>query len=384
MDWTSLPCSIYRGGTSKALLLRQQDLPKDPKTRDQMILYLFGSPDAKQVNGLGGATPTTSKLGIVKVSSRPDADIDYTFGQVSIDTAFVDYRPNCGNVSSAIGPFAVEQGMVPAHEDGWISVRIYNTNTDSLIVSRFLVNHGHFVPDGETTIPGVPGTGSPIYLDFFDAGGSVTGKLFPTGRRADDITLPDGRTFHVTVIDVGNLTILMDSDELSLEGTEISEQQLKHALPTMEQVRQQIGRMLGVFRQGEVVTPTTHALPKIAAVQSARDYQSSDGRTIPAKDCDITARVLTMGRLHPTYAVTGAMALTVSAKFSGTIGFEKASLNSRKSHRLRIGHPAGVLEMQAEVTDCPDPRVSRVTLIRTARPLITGNASVPVFRGVVS
>ncbi|QSO45549.1 PrpF domain-containing protein [Alicyclobacillus mengziensis] len=384
MEWTSVPCSIYRGGTSKGLLLRGQDLPQDPQIRDQLILYLFGSPDAKQVNGLGGATPTTSKLGIVEASKRSDADVDYTFGQVSIDTAFIDYRPNCGNVSSAIGPFALEQGIVRANEDGWTSVRIYNTNTDSIIVSRFMVKDGHFVPDGDTKIPGVPGTGSPIYLDFFDAGGSVTGKLFPTGSRLDEIKLSDGRKFHVTVIDIGNLTILMDSDELSLQGIEVSEQQIAHVLPTMEQVRQHIGRMLELFRQGEVVSPTTHALPKIAVVQSPKDYKSSDETYIQSKDYDIAARVLTMGRLHPTYAVTGGMALTVSSKFSGTISHYKSSVSSRDSKNLRIGHPAGILEMQAEVTEHPLAQVSRVTLIRTARPLITGLASVPVFREVVS
>ncbi|MCL6631833.1 MAG: PrpF protein [Alicyclobacillus herbarius] len=377
MNWSTIPCSIYRGGTSKVLLLRGRDLPADPKIRDRMILHLFGSPDTKQINGLGGATPTTSKLGIVEVSKRDDADVDYTFGQVSIDKPYIDYKPNCGNVSSAIGPFAVEQGLVPVTQDGWMRVRIYNTNTDSVIVSRFMVRDGHFVTDGDTRIAGVPGNASPVYLDFFDSGGGVTGKLFPTGNRVDRVRLPDGRVYRVTVIDIGNLTVFMDGDELYLQGTEVQEEELRDVLPIMEEVRQQVGRMLGIFKSDEPVSPTTHALPKIAVVQSPRNYQSTDEELIQTEDYDIAARVLTMGRLHPTYAVTGGIALTVSSKYEGTISFDKCSLSCRNSNRLRIGHPAGVLEMRAKVAEKPDSDVCKVTLVRTARPLISGHAWVP-------
>ncbi|WP_206922091.1 PrpF domain-containing protein [Alicyclobacillus suci] len=382
MDWSTLPCSIYRGGTSKALLLRNRDLPKDPLTRDQLILSLFGSPDKRQINGLGGATPTTSKVGIIEVSTRKDADVDYTFGQVSIDKPYIDYIPNCGNVSAAVGPFAVEQGMVSTTKDGWNSVRIYNTNTKAIIVSRFMVQDHHFVPDGNTKIPGVPGTGSPVYLDFIDAGGGVTGKLFPTGNKQDKIHLPDGSIFRVTVIDIGNLTILMDGDELQLKGTEVSERELSHVLPTIEAVRQQVGRMLGIFDANQAVSATTHAIPKIALVQSVRKYRTTGLEWLNESDYDIVARAITMGNLHPTYPVTGGMALSVASKIPGTISFEKCSPHCQTNSQLRIGHPAGVLEMEAEVSES-DPSRAKVTLVRTARPLISGQAWIPSFAKVL-
>jgi 2-methylaconitate cis-trans-isomerase PrpF len=377
MSWTKIPCSIYRGGTSKGLFLRRGDLPTDKENRDRTILSLFGSPDPKQIDGLGGAQPTTSKLAIVEKSSRPDADVDYTFAQVSIDKAYVDYKPNCGNISSAVGPFAFEQGMVGATNDGLASVRIYNTNTNSIIVSRFRVEDGHFVIDGDTEIPGVPGTASPVYLDFFDEGGGTTGNLFPTGNRTDLVTLPGGESFHVTVIDVGNLTAIMDGDELGFSGTEVRETEINPMLSKMESVRVAVGRMIGLFRDDEVVSPTSHALPKVAVVQSPSTYQTTNGKRIVAKEYDIAARVLTMGKLHPTYAVTGGIALSASSKFMGTITYKKSSQVSRRDTQLKIGHPAGILEMQAQVIGNPKPKVAKVTLVRTARPLIEGNAWIP-------
>ncbi|GMA62974.1 PrpF protein [Alicyclobacillus fastidiosus] len=384
MSWKQIPCSIYRGGTSKGLFLCGIDLPVDPDIRDRTILSLFGSPDSKQIDGLGGATPTTSKLAIVEVSNRPDADVDYTFGQVSIDKASIDYKPNCGNISSAVGPFALRQGMVEAAADGFLSVRIYNTNTNSIIVSRFKVENGQFVIDGDTEIPGVPGSGSPIYLDFFDEGGGVTGSLFPTGNRTDFIRLTDGSSFHVTIIDVGNLTVIMDGDELGFSGTEVTEDEMRPMLTKMENIRVAVGRMIGLFADDEIVAPSTHALPKIAIIQSPKDYRTTMGKQVASSEYDIAARVLTMGKLHPTYAVTGGIALSASSKFPDTLTYKKCSFASKERSHLKIGHPAGILEMEAQVSNVLEPKVEKVTLIRTARPLMEGQALVPECKEVVS
>lgn len=378
-EWVLVPCSVYRGGTSKGVFILGSNLPRDPEDRDRVILQIFGSPDPKQVNGLGGATPTTSKLAIIDRSSRPEADVDYTFGQVSITSSTIDYSPNCGNISSAVGPFAVESGLV--HVTGnEATIRIYNTNTNTLITSTFPVHNGHFVPDGETTIAGVPGTASKIVLTFYKLGGAVTGKLLPTGSARDIVTLPDGRSFYVTVIDAGNLTIIMDADELGVLGTELSEPELNrqsNVLRTMEGVRQVVGRQLRLFSDEEVVAAETHAIPKIALVAKPKAYKTSQGEQVMVQDFDVLARVLTMGRLHPSYAVTGAVALAVASKIDGTLVATKVL--SKSDGSLRIGHPSGVFETAAEVTREASGQwvVNSVSLVRTARPIMDGVAWVP-------
>jgi len=377
----TVPCSIYRGGTSKAILLRGKDLPSEPQIRDRVIVYLFGSPDSNQINGLGGSTPTTSKLAIVEKSDRNDADVDYTFGQVSIDCPFVDYRPNCGNISSAVGPFAVQHGLVDVEGD-FATVRIFNTNTNSLIISRFPVQEKQFYPDGDTVIPGVPGTASEVQLDFRNVGGGTLGALFPTGNVRDTVRLEDERGFTVTVVDAGNLTIFMDADELGMIGDEITEtaiQQRGPVLETLEMVRQLVGRRLQLYRQDEVVSASSHALPKIAVVQRPLDYMNSTGHKSRQSDLGITACVFARGRIHPAYAVTGAVALAVAAKIPGTVPFRKANGAQRGERFLTIGHPLGILKIGANVeeTNCGDWKVNSVSLIRTARPIMEGEAWLP-------
>jgi len=381
--WTKIPCSIYRGGTSKGLFLRGCDLPTDTAARDALILSLFGSPDKKQINGLGGATPTTSKLAIVEVSARPDADVDYTFGQVSIDQPSIDYKPNCGNISSAVGPFAAVQGIVSVPENGMAIIRIFNTNTKSILVSRFEMKDGQPVWDGETEIPGVPGFAAPVYLDFFDAGGAVTGRLFPSGTRMDEISGPNGEHFHVTIVDVGNLTVVVDGDDLGFSGFEVTEEEIGPMLSKLEHIRVEAGRKIGLFRPDETVLASTHALPKIAVVASPVSYRTANGKNITKEDYEISARVLSMGTLHPSYAVTGGIALSVSAKLSGTVSHQKLTANSNQSQKVRIGHPAGILEMEPFISDGTEPQVEKITLVRTARLLMEGQALIGSNVGVI-
>ncbi len=379
VNWASISCSIYRGGTSKGIFIQGSDLPQNETERFRTLLSIFGSPDPIQIDGLGGGTPTTSKLAIIDRSSRSDADVDYTFGQVSVERSFIDFKPNCGNISSAVGPFALEHGLVSAQHDEEALVRIFNTNTNTIIHARFAIANGHFVPDGNTVISGVPGSGSAIYLDFFNATGGVTGRVFPTGSVADTVVLSDGRVIRVTVIDAGNLMVLVDADDLGVSGTEIE-------LPdpvgqTLEEIRQRVGRQLGLYSSGEVVAASSHALPKIAWVQHPLDYQDVDGKKISAETIGIVARVLTMGKLHMAYAVTGGIALTVAAHIPGTIPYGKVSARTQTDQLLRIGHPSGVLEVGADVAKDKFGHwtARRVTLVRTARPIMDGQVWV---RGV--
>ncbi|KUO95402.1 2-methylaconitate cis-trans isomerase PrpF family protein [Ferroacidibacillus organovorans] len=380
-EWVSIPCSIYRGGTSKGVFFRGKDLPQDLVKRDRIILYVYGSPDLRQINGLGGATPTTSKVAIVETSRRPNVDVDFTFGQVSIDQPVIDYTPNCGNITSAVGPFAVHQGMVETVGDV-ATVRIFNTNSQSRITARFPVCNHMIVASGDTEISGVPGKSAEVHLTFHDIGGGVTGKLFPTGNLCDLIRLTDGRSFHVTVLDAGNLTVFVDADELGLKGNEVTENEIAangSSLEILEEIRQRVGWQLGIFAKNDAVTAETHALPKIAFVQESMDYKTAHGMKIRADDVDVLARVLTMGRLHPAYAVTGAIALSAAAKIEGTLVERKMCRKTHTRDLLRIGHPTGILFVGADVEKVRSEnwRIQSASLIRTARPILDGHAWFP-------
>lgn len=382
--WKTIPCSIYRGGTSKAVFLRGQDLPTDARMRDEIILKIFGSPDNRQIDGLGGATPTTSKVGIVEKSKRLDADVDYTFGQVSLDQPFIDFHPNCGNISAAVGPFAVQQGMVKVQQQQReATVRIFNTNTNTIIHARFSVHNGNFFPNGEVVIPGVPGTGSAVLLDFLKVDGGVTGRLFPTGSVTDQIKIQDGRLFTVTVIDAGNLTVLLDGDEIGVSGTEVKSAQIQSKGPileTLEEVRQTVGSRLKLYPEDDATTSSSHALPKVAYVQHPNDYITTTGKLISRDEISLTARVLTMGNLHPAYAVTGGIALAVAACVPGTIAYQKLNNVSENPHFIRIGHPSGILEVGVDAIQQGGTwKVRRVTLLRTARPIMDGHVWLPKY-----
>jgi methylitaconate Delta-isomerase len=216
-----VPCVFMRGGTSRGAYLWAQDLPTDPDERDRLILAIYGSPDARQIDGLGGADPLTSKVAILGPSSRPDADVDYTFGQVGINSASIDYQPNCGNISAGVGPYAIERGLVPAVSPV-TRVRIYNTNTRKVIVAEVPVRDGRVEVEGDCTIDGVPGTGARILLDFLDSGGAATGRLLPTVRPRDTVSLA-GRDYTVSLVDAANPYVFVRAESVGLVGTELAE-----------------------------------------------------------------------------------------------------------------------------------------------------------------
>ncbi|NMP23323.1 PrpF domain-containing protein [Sulfobacillus harzensis] len=373
-------CAIWRGGTSKGVMLRKEDLPPEGPARDQALLTILGSPDVRQINGIGGATPTTSKVAILSRSERADADVDYTFAQVAIDKAEVDYGPNCGNVSAAVGPYAVDTGLVPVAANGRATVRIFNTNTGRFIHSEFAVKDGAFVPDGDTVIPGVPGTGSEVVLNFLRPDGGATGQLFPTGNLVDEVRLADGRVFRVSVVDAGNLSVLVDGRDLENawdspwfdDGASFS---LGNVL---EEIRQAIGRQLNLYQPSETVTAATHALPKITVLNAPHPYQTRTGQPVDPQQVTIVARAVTMGKPHPAYPITGGTALAAAVRIPGTVGYALANPNHRHHAAVIIGHPGGMSPVEVAVSN-PNGvwQVDAVKSIRTARALIEGMVFLP-------
>lgn len=262
-SYVELPVLYMRGGTSKGAYINGADLPAEQTARDQVILDLYGSPDARQINGIGGADPLTSKVAIVRKSNRDDADVDYTFGYVGISDAVVDYEGNCGNMSSGVGVYAMLEGMVEPTE-GTTIVRIFNTNTNKVIEAHIPTEEGLPKIDGEFAIDGVPGTGAKIVLYFLTPGGSKTGKLLPTGRVKDEVLLSDGRTVEVSLVDAANPAIFVKAESLGFQGTELPDDSaIEDILAVLEEIRRQGAVMMGLASDLNSVSP---AVPKVCMV----------------------------------------------------------------------------------------------------------------------
>jgi methylitaconate Delta-isomerase len=377
MQQLRIPCVFMRGGTSRGAYLRVEDLPADPEARDQLILAIYGSPDVRQIDGIGGADTLTSKVAIVGPSMRPDADVDYTFGQVGITTAEIDYKPNCGNISSGVGPFAIMQGWV-SPTDPVTRVRIFNTNTQKIIVAEVPTEDGEVMVEGECRIDGVPGSGAPILLDFLDSGGAATGKLLPTGR-PQDLLAVDGHTYTVSLVDAANPYVFLRAEELGLDGTESVERinDDRGLLAHLEAIRGVAAEMYGFVSDHREALARSPNLPKIAYVAAPKDYVTGSGRWIAADDVDLLGRGLSGQILHKAYAVTGAICTGAAARTPGTVVNEvfRAPADQRG---IRIGHPAGILTVEMQVEPRGDElMLTRAAFERTARPIMDGYVYVP-------
>lgn len=371
-----IPTVIMRGGTSKGLILRRSDLPADEALRDGVILRIYGSPDNSQIDGLGGGTSTTSKLAIVGPSSHPDANIDYTFGQVSLDRQVVDYNVTCGNFVTAVGLYAVEEGYVPLTEP-ITSVKIYNTNTKKLIVAEIPVKNGQIQYEGGFSIAGVPGSSSRIMLNFLDAGGTFTGKTLPTNSPTDTIKLENGQEYEVSIVDCVNTLVFVRAEDVGQTGAELPDEVNGNTelLNTLEQIRVKAGIKIGLIKEGEHVSPSTHALPKIAMVSNPKEYMTVNQQLVKQEEVDVLSRYITMGSLHRAHAVSGAMALAAAAKIDGTIP-NQIVLNTHTG--INVGHPSGTLYADATVEKIGEEwSVEQAGNGRTARRLMEGYAYVP-------
>jgi methylitaconate Delta-isomerase len=360
-----------RGGTSKAVFLRASDLPEHPEERDRLILALFGSPDARQIDGLGGADLLTSKLAVIGPASRADADLDYTFGQVSITQAVVDYDINCGNISAAVGAYAVDEGLVEVREPA-TRVRIHNTNTRKVFVAEVPVADGNAAVDGDLAIDGVPGTGAPILLDYAETAGGATGALLPTGQATDTLEVgPAGAgSVRASIVDLGNLSVFVPAEDVGMAGTEGPAELTEGHLAAVDAVKGAAAKLLGM--------PADALVPVPVVVSAPATYPAfGTGDPVAAADLDLVARVIG-GRppvLHRAYPGTVAACTAVAAAIPGTI--VAALVGRREQAELVIGHPSGTMPVRARLNDEGGTwRVKEAAYLRTARRLAEGRAFV--------
>lgn len=370
---TMFQCTIMRGGTSKGIFLMKEDLPEDPVLRDRIILAIFGSPDIRQIDGLGGADSLTSKLALIAPSTEPDRDVDYTFGAVGIDKPFVDYSANCGNISSAVGPYAIDQGLVQPEEPFTI-VRIFNTNTRKMIHAKVPTRKNRVISEGDYAIDGVPGTGARIELSFIDPGGAFTGRLLPTGNEVDEILLETGERCSVTIVDAGNPTAFVLANDLALEGTELPEflEKVPEIKIKLEALRKKIGEI------GHI--PFTPSIPKIAFVAAPQDYKTISGQEVKKGDIHILARLMAMGKLHKAFAITAGIPAASAATIPGSTVNRMATAAGEDpmERRLVIGHPSGQMDVSVKARkEEGQIRIVSCTIGRTARKILEGKVFIP-------
>lgn len=368
-DQLGIRCVFMRGGTSRGAILRAEDLPDEPALRERVILAIYGSPDARQIDGLGGADPLTSKVAIVGPSARPDADVDFTFGQVRISEPTVDFSGNCGNLSAAIGPFAIDEGLVEAREPVTL-VRIYLTNTDAVITAQVPVVDGVAAVSGTTEIPGVPGTGAAVELDFGEGSSTLGRGVLPTGQARERVPVGEGE-IEVSIVDAANPAVFVRPEPFGLRGTELPSELTPEHLAALEVVRAAAAVRLGLVERVGEAAERSPAIPKVYVVSPPTEYVDMTGRTVPADSISVVGRGLSMRVPHQAYAGTVAICTAVAAAIPGTIVEEVA--RPPVDGRFRIGHPSGTMGVSVEVGLVGgEPQVRRAIVERTARRIMDG------------
>lgn len=369
MQQARLPAAFIRGGTSKAVFFKGSDLPPSQAARDRIFCHVLGSPDAygRQLDGLGGGLSSLSKVVIVDPSKRTDADVDYTFVQVAVDQPVADYSAMCGNMSAAVGPFAVEEQMVPVHGEQ-TSVHIYNTNTDKLLAATFAVENGRVIETGDFAIPGVSGSGAKIRLDYFEPGGAATGFLLPSGNVRDLLTVDDLGSIEVSLVDASNPVVFVGAADLGKTALEApADLDADTALmATLEQIRR-----AGSVAMGMSATPDAAKLsnPKVAMVGAPQPFTGLDGRRYQKADYHIAVRIVSMGNMHRAVTLTGAMCVATAVRIPGTIAHDIA----RASDTTLVGNPSGLLPVEAKIREtCQGHEVVSTTTYRTQRRIMEG------------
>jgi 2-methylaconitate cis-trans-isomerase PrpF len=377
MPLLALPAVFMRGGTSRAVMFHAKDLP-ERGAWDPIFLAAMGSPDpnGRQLNGMGGGISSLSKICVLAPSAREDADIDYTFAQVQIREASVDYRGNCGNMSSAVGPFAVDEGIVRPNGDTAV-IRIFNTNTRKIIRSTFSLVDGRAATDGDLAIPGVAGTGAPIRLDFLSPGGSATSGLLPTGRVRDWLEI-DGGSIEVSMIDAAKPCVFVRARDIGLTGIELPDSLDANTavLAKLENIRQAAAIAMGLAttldeaRKGK-------GIPAVGFIAPPMDAPTLSGETIRAGEVDLTARFISNGQPHRALPVTSSLCTAVAARITGTLVAE--ALQREPAGSIRIGMPSGILTVGADVTSdaAGNWTAHSGAFYRTARRLFDGRIYVP-------
>lgn len=367
----AVPCSFMRGGSSRGAFFLDSDLPTDPRERAAVLLACYGSPDPRQIDGIGGSDPLTSKAAVVAASTRPDADVSYTFYQVGIERAQVSTGGNCGNMLAAVGPFALLRGLLQPHEPE-TRVRIFVTNTKQVVTARIPVIQGAPACEGDCSVPGVPDPGAPIYLDFGNCAGAVSGTLFPTGNRQDEIVI-DGKPVRVSLVDAATPFVFVWASDIGATATESPDAMAADAglLERLEAARAWAAVRLGLVERAEDAVSTSPNIPRVMMVAPPSRYQTPAGQSIDPDSIALCARQLSMQRPHKALAVTGAVCTSVAAAMPGTV---VAACVKQGQPPYAIGHPAGVLRVSAltDIDRSGEPVVKSAVIERTARLIMDG------------
>jgi probable AcnD-accessory protein PrpF len=384
-----IPATYMRGGTSKGVFFRLQDLPDAVQVpgaaRDALLMRVIGSPDpyGKQIDGMGGATSSTSKTVIVARSSKPDHDVDYLFGQVSIDQAFVDWSGNCGNLSAAVGPFAISAGLVDPSRiprDGVATVRIWQANIGKTIIGHVPMTDGAVQETGDFELDGVTFPAAEVQLEFMDPAAEEEGgggSMFPTGNVVDDLDVPGVGTLKATMINAGIPTIFVNAESIGYKGTELQDaiNSDEKALAMFETIRAYGALRMGLIKRLDEIATRQHT-PKVAFVARPAEYVASSGKRVAAADVDLLVRAMSMGKLHHAMMGTAAVAIGTAAAISGTLVNLAAGGGEREA--VRFGHPSGTLRVGAEARlEGGEWRVTKAIMSRSARVLMEGWVRVP-------
>ncbi|WP_137817161.1 2-methylaconitate cis-trans isomerase PrpF [Pseudomonas sp. 2FG] len=384
-----IPATYIRGGTSKGVFFRLQDLPEGAQVpgaaRDALLLRVIGSPDpyGKQIDGMGGATSSTSKTVILSKSGRPDHDVDYLFGQVSIDKPFVDWSGNCGNLSAAVGSFAISGGLVDADripQNGVVSVRIWQANIGKTIIAHVPITQGAVQETGDFELDGVTFPAAEVQLEFLDPAADedgAGGSMFPTGNLVDELEVPGLGRLKVTMINAGIPTIFVNADAIGYTGTELQDDINgdPKALAMFETIRAYGALRMGLIKTLDEAAQRQHT-PKVAFVAKPTDYLASSGKPVAAADVDLLVRALSMGKLHHAMMGTAAVAIGTAAAIPGTLVNLAAGGGARSA--VRFGHPSGTLRVGAEASQIDGEwTVTKAIMSRSARVLMEGWVRVP-------
>ena len=383
-----IPATYMRGGTSKGIFFKLDDLPAAAQTpgaaRDRILLRVLGSPDpyGKQIDGLGNASSSTSKAVILSKSAEPDHDVDYLFGQVSIDKPFVDWSGNCGNLTAAVGAFAISNGLVDAARipsDGLCTVRIWQANIRKTIIAHVQITGGQVQETGDFELDGVTFPAAEVQIEFLDPAddGEEGGAMFPTGNLVDELEVPGIGTFPVTLINAGIPTIFLNAADIGYQGTELQEHinSDEQALAKFETIRAYGALKMGLIADISEAAARQHT-PKVAFVAAPQDYVSSSGKPVAAADVDLLVRALSMGKLHHAMMGTAAVAIGTAAAIPGTLVNLAAGGNEREA--VRFGHPSGTLRVGAQAKlENGEWKVTKAIMSRSARVIMEGFVRVP-------
>ncbi len=380
-EQVGIRCTLLRAGTSKGVFLHEQDIPTPGPVRDAVLKRIMGTPDVMQIDGLGGTHLVTSKIAIIKRSSQPNADVDYTFAQTDIDRDVIDYKGNCGNISTGVGPFAIDAGLVEITEP-LTKVRIFNTNTQKMFVANVPVTGGRAKVTGNFAIAGVPGTGAEIQLDYTSTIGAKTGKAIPTGNVVDKIRLENGSELEVTICDVANPCVYVRASDVGLNGSELPER-INHddqLTAFLREIRGKAGALIGLCSDWRLIDEESALLPMLVFVAQPADYIAMNKQKVLANSMDMRARLVFLNRCHESMAGTGSMCTAAASRVPGSIVNQALAPDSSRKQTLNIGHPLGVMTVNVKARPANvvgGVEFESLGFSRTARRIMDGVVYIP-------